>query len=170
MAKSRLELRREVEAADAQKKEQPTRKKAAKRKSTARKTREKAPERKRAVWVVYDGSMKEHGRFAYDQKKEAEEKLEALRQRGKKLYFMQMVKELLTADAQTISSGLASVREEDDPILDEDDDVKVKTPRTKSNEDGVEVETDFEDADFVEEEEDEDDDAAEEEEEEDDDE
>ena len=156
MAKSRLDLRREVEAAEAVagaaggvEKEKPKRKKAAKRKSTARRTREKAPERKRAVWVVYDGSMKEHGRFAYDEKDAAEEKLEALRQRGKKLYFMQMVKELLTADAQAVSSALTSVKEEDDPIQQDD-----KETKPKKSEDGLE----FEEAEFAEEEDDDDDD------------
>jgi hypothetical protein len=161
MAKSRLELRREVEAAEAQEKIKPTKKKAAKRKAAARRTREKAPERKRAVWVVYDGSMKEHGRFAYDQKEEAEAKLETLRARGKKLFFMQMVKELLTADAQAVSSALTSVKEEDDPIQQDDKTTKGKKAKT---EDGLEV--DFEDADFNEEEEEDDDDDDDDEEEE----
>ncbi len=40
--------------------------------------------------------MKEEGRYPYDQKEAAEEKLAALRARGKRLYFMQMVKELIT--------------------------------------------------------------------------
>ena len=101
MAKSRLELRREYDAAEAagitddddgeatpKKKKKATRKKAA-----PRKVREKPPERKRAVWVLYSGSMKEEGRYPYDQKEAADERLAVLQGRGKKLYFMQMVKE-----------------------------------------------------------------------------
>jgi hypothetical protein len=161
MAKSRLELRREVEAAEAAeaKTKKPTKKKAAKRKAATRRTREKAPERKRAVWVVYDGSMKEHGRFAYDEKEQAETKLETLRARGKKLYFMQMVKELLTADAQAISSALTSVKEEDDPIQQDD-----KDPKKGKAKAGEGLDVDFEDADLNEEEDDDDDDDDEEEE------
>lgn len=96
MAKSRAELRRMVEAAEAQEKANPKTKKKAARKKATRRTREKAPERKRAVWVLYSSSMKEEGRYPYDQKEAAEEKLQALRSRGKRLYFMQMVKELIT--------------------------------------------------------------------------
>ncbi len=96
MAKSRAELRRMVEAAEALEKASPKPKKKATRKKATRRTREKAPERKRAVWVLYSSSMKEEGRYPYDQKEAAEEKLAALRARGKRLYFMQMVKELIT--------------------------------------------------------------------------
>jgi len=42
--------------------------------------------------------MKEEGRFAYDERARAEEKLEALRAKSKKLYFIQPVKELLVED------------------------------------------------------------------------
>ncbi len=102
MAKSRAELRRMAEAAEALEKASPKAKKKATRKKAARRTREKAPERKRAVWVLYSSSMKEEGRYPYDQKEAAEEKLAALRARGKRLYFMQMVKELITDGATTV--------------------------------------------------------------------
>lgn len=100
MAKSRLQMRREAEAAEEAEstskakatKKKATRKKATRKKAAARKTREKAPERKRAVWVLYSSSMKEEGRFTYDQKKAAEDRLEVLQARGKKIYFMQLVK------------------------------------------------------------------------------
>ena len=72
MGKSRLQMRREVEAAETQDesvaeitKAKP-KKKAAKRKAAVRRTREKPPERKRVTWVLYSGSMKEEGRFSYD--------------------------------------------------------------------------------------------------------
>ncbi len=96
MAKSRAELRRMVEAAEALEKASPKAKKKATRKKATRRAREKTPERKRAVWVLYSSSMKEEGSYPYDQKEAAEEKLAALRARGKRLYFMQMVKELIT--------------------------------------------------------------------------
>ena len=147
MAKSRLELRREHDAAEAagitddgeatpKKKKKATRKKAA-----PRKAREKAPERKRAVWVLYSGSMKEEGRYPYDQKEAAEERLAILQGRGKKLYFMQMVKELITGSGD----GVQVV----EPALDDDDDEVVvvkKAAKPKDGDDLGDVEVD--DADF----------------------
>ena len=100
MARSRLELRREAEAAEAREKvagdggtkAKKPRKAPAKRTSRAK---AKAVQRKRMVWVIYSGTMKEEGRFAYDQKEAAEEKLETLRSKSKKLYFLQPVKEVI---------------------------------------------------------------------------
>ena len=65
MAKSRLQMRREAEAAEEaeSKTTKATKKKATRKKATTRKAREKAPERKRAVWVLYSSSMKEEGRY-----------------------------------------------------------------------------------------------------------
>jgi len=155
MAKSRLELRREHDAAEAvgitdddgeatpRKKKKATRKKAA-----PRKVREKPPERKRAVWVLYSGSMKEEGRYPYDQKEAADERLAVLQGRGKKLYFMQMVKELITGTAD----GVKVV----EPALDEEDEVVVVKKAAPKDADALgDVEVD--DADF----EDDDDDEAE---------
>lgn len=156
MAKSRLELRRENEAAEAagitdDGEETPKKKKKATRKKAApRKTREKPPERKRAVWVLYSGSMKEEGRYPYDQKEAAEERLAVLQGRGKKLYFMQMVKELITGSAD----GVQVVEPVDD--LDEEDVVVVKKPAAPKDDELGDVEVD--DADF---EDDDDDDEAE---------
>jgi len=153
MAKSRLELRRENEAAEAAGDSEETpkkKKKATRKKAAARKTREKPPERKRAVWVLYSGSMKEEGRYPYDQKEAAEERLAVLQGRGKKLYFMQMVKELITGSAD----GVQVV----EPVVDPDDEevVVVKKPAAPKGDELGDVEVD--DADF---EEDEDDDEAE---------
>jgi hypothetical protein len=154
MAKSRLELRRENEAAEAagitddgeatpKKKKKATRKKAA-----PRKVREKPPERKRAVWVLYSGSMKEEGRYPYDQKEAADDRLAVLQGRGKKLYFMQMVKELITGTAD----GVKVV----EPVLDEEEVVVVAKKAAPKAADALgDVEVD--DADF----EDDDDDEAE---------
>ena len=106
---SRMELRRQaevVEAAGGTAAAAPAKaKKAAAPK--AKRTKEKAVARKRLIWVVYNGSMKEEGRFPYDQKAAAEEKIEALRQKSKKLYFIQPVKEVIGADPGT-TVGLAA--------------------------------------------------------------
>lgn len=155
MAKSRLELRKMNEAAEAagasDGEETPKKKKKATRKKAApRKVREKPPERKRVIWVLYSGSMKEEGRYPYDQKQAADERLAVLQGRGKKLYFMQMVKELITGTAD----GVQVV----EPALAEDAEVVavVKKPATPKDADALgDVEVD--DADF----EDDDDDEAE---------
>jgi hypothetical protein len=92
---SRLELRKQAEAVEAAEEKKP--KKSAKKAPTARakRTKEKVPLRKRVVWVIYSGSMKEEGRFPYNELAAAEEKIEQLRQKSKKLYFLQPVKEIL---------------------------------------------------------------------------
>ena len=82
MAKSRVQMRREAEAAE-EANPKAAKKKATRKKAATRKAREKAPERKRAVWVLYSSSMKEEGRFSYDQKDAAEQRLEVLQNRGK---------------------------------------------------------------------------------------
>ena len=117
-------------------------KKATRKKAATRKAREKTPERKRAVWVLYSGSMKEEGRYPYDQKEAAEERLAILQGRGKKLYFMQMVKELITGSAD----GFQVV----EPSLDDDDDddeiIIRKSSKSKDADELGDVEVD--DADF----------------------
>ncbi|MFV0441934.1 MAG: hypothetical protein ACK5Q5_00025 [Planctomycetaceae bacterium] len=90
---SRLQKRREAEAAGAKTKKAAA-KKPAKKRTTRRKV--KAPDRKRLLWGVFSGTMKEEGRFPYDQRKQAEEKLELLRSKSKKLYFIQPIKEVIT--------------------------------------------------------------------------
>jgi hypothetical protein len=101
---SRLDKRKEVEAAEAlgstgtEKKK--ARKKSAKKAATTttkRKSRKKSAslERRRLVWGVFSSSMKEEARFPYDQRKEADEKIEQLMAKGKKMYFVQPIKELI---------------------------------------------------------------------------
>lgn len=123
MAKSRLELRKMNEAAEAaglsdeaEESPAPKKKKAAKRKAATRRTREKPPERKRAVWVLYSGSMKEEGRFPYDQKEAAEERLAVLQGRGKKLYFMQLVKELITGAGEVVPTVTPDIDEDEEEL------------------------------------------------------
>ncbi|MHC4878662.1 MAG: hypothetical protein ACYTGL_19610 [Planctomycetota bacterium] len=149
MAKSRAELRRMAEAAEALEKASPKTKKKATRKKATRRAREKAPERKRAVWVIYSSSMKEEGRYAYDQKEAAEEKLEALRSRGKRLYFMQMVKELITDGSSPVVTIEPVVEDEE---LDESP-VTANGDESDSDEEMSELEVD--DSDFEENEEEE---------------
>ncbi len=157
MAKSRLELRKMHDAAEAagisdnDSEETPKKKKATRKKAAPRKVREKAPERKRAVWVLYSGSMKEEGRYPYDQKEAAEERLAILQGRGKKLYFMQMVKELITGSGDSVQVIEPALDDDDD-----DDDVVIRKASVPKDEDelgDVEVDdADFEDDDDDEEE------------------
>lgn len=119
---TRLDKRREAEAVAAREggegAEAPVKaKKAAAKKPTRRKT--KLADRKRLSWGVFSGTLKEEARFPYDQKAAAEEKLEQLRSKGKKLYFIQPIKEVIT-------DGIARPR----PILDEDDEYDT-SPRAR---------------------------------------
>ena len=131
MAKSRLSMRREVEAAEAIEatpaKKKVAKKKAAKKKSTATRTRKKkadVPARRRLIWVLYSSTMREEGRFLYHERDKAEEKLQALLSKGKRRYFLQPIKEALDAD------GNPMIPDDDDSIrslkkgakIDDDDD------------------------------------------------
>ena len=97
---SRLDKRREIEAAEALG-ETTTKKKAVKKKAagtkTAKKrvrTKVKTVARKRLVWGVYNGNMKEEGRFPYFERAAAEEKVEKLKLKSpKKSFFIQPIKE-----------------------------------------------------------------------------
>lgn len=91
--------RQEAEAAEARGLTKPKAvKKAGTRARTTRK-KSKAPERKRLSWVIYSGTQKEFARFPYDQKAEAEAKLEEVKAKGRKHYYLQPVKELLSSNA-----------------------------------------------------------------------
>jgi hypothetical protein len=105
---SRIELRRQAEAAtrEAAPAAEATKEKKKAAPAKPKRTKEKPVARKRLIWVVYNGSMKEEGRFAYDQRAAAEEKIEQLRQKSKKLYFIQPVKEVIGEPSATI--GLAA--------------------------------------------------------------
>lgn len=106
---SRREKRKEAEAADAIAKAESdgkasragkTKKKAAKtkkkkkRSTKSRRTKTKPAQRKRLIWAIFSGGMKEEARFPYAERKEAEKKLEQLRSKTtKKQYFIQPIKE-----------------------------------------------------------------------------
>lgn len=102
---SRLELRRQAEAAEAQgteatpaepakgkKKEPAAKKKAAPR---SRRAKTKAQVRKRLVWGVFSSSMKEEGRFPYAEREAADAKAATLAEKHKRTYFVQPIKEII---------------------------------------------------------------------------
>ena len=112
---SRMDKRREAEAVEAIEKSTVGGKKVATKKGAAKKpTRRKTKqaERKRLIWGVFSGTLREEARFPYNEKAQAEEKLEQLRAKSKKLYFIQPIKELIT-------DGSASPR----PFLDDDEEL-----------------------------------------------
>ncbi len=128
---SRQELRKQAEAADAAgidegtpKKKTRKKKKAAKKRAT-RKVKDAVPERKRLVWVIYTATLREEARFPYDQRKQAEEKLEQLLAKGKRTYFMQPVKELISGEVpvavEEVEEEKAKVVEDDPDLVDETD-------------------------------------------------
>ncbi len=111
---SRLEMRKMAEAAEARASDvdssdddggegaEPKKRKravagAAKKKVVKKKARTKPVERRRIVWVIYNSTQKEEDRFTYDQRKEAEERIDVLRSKSKRLYWLQAVKEVLGA-------------------------------------------------------------------------
>ena len=138
---SRMELRKQAEAVDAQggdgaKKKAPAKKAAAPR---AKRTKEKVIARKRLVWVVFNGSMKEEGRFPYDQRAAAEEKIEQLKLKStKKLYFIQPVKEVI-GDVKA-AAAVAAVPAEVAPKPARKKPAKVKTDEAEESDEDVEEE------------------------------
>jgi hypothetical protein len=97
---SRLQKRREVEAATTRGGKAPAAKKAKRARAPSRR-KAKVAERKRLIWGIFSGSFKEEGRFPYDQRAAAEERLEQLRAKGKRSYFIQPIKEVISAPAPT---------------------------------------------------------------------
>jgi hypothetical protein len=91
---NRKALRDEAEAAE---KLQSTQKPPAKRKAAKRKTRAKEPNdvRLKVFWGVYNQSLKRVATFEYDQREEAEKKVEELSQSGKTPHFVTKVKEVI---------------------------------------------------------------------------
>ncbi|MFQ5731268.1 MAG: hypothetical protein ACE5KM_04855 [Planctomycetaceae bacterium] len=96
-----MDKRREAEAAEAieaapKKKKKATKKKAAaaKKKTTRKRVKAKTSTRKRLVWGVFNGNMKEEGRFPYHERAAAEEKLKKLQVKSpKRMFFIQPIKE-----------------------------------------------------------------------------
>ena len=107
----------------------------------AKRTKEKVIARKRLVWVVFNGSMKEEGRFPYDQRAAAEEKIEQLKLKStKKLYFIQPVKEVI-GDVKA-AAAVAAVPAEVAPKPARKKPAKVKTDEAEESDEDVEEEED----------------------------
>ena len=107
---SRLELRKQAEAAEsAGTKSVKKKRKATKKRKTKRSKAEVV--RHRLMWGIFSGSMKEEGRFPYDQLKEAEEKIEQLRSKSKRLYFIQPIKVPITEAPETEADAEAAAKE-----------------------------------------------------------
>lgn len=83
-------------------KKKTVKKKTVKKKPT-RKKKTASDVRKRLIWGVFNSSMKEEGRFPYDQRKEAEKKLQQLQAKSKKPYFIQPIKEVLAEVAKVVA-------------------------------------------------------------------
>ena len=114
MASKRMEMRKQVEAAEARGTSAEAPKKAKKATGTkTKRVKEKVQARKRLIWVVYNGSMKEEGRFPYDQRAAAEEKIELLRQKSKKMYFIQPLKEIIGEAPGSTKLVTAEIEEEE---------------------------------------------------------
>lgn len=114
MASRRLQKRIEAEAAEKQGVSGKKTKSAAKKRATkaakpaARKRKVKEAERKKIYWGVFSGTLKEEGRYAYDERGKAEEKLAQLRARSKKLFFIQPIKESLSESAPAQEESVPS--------------------------------------------------------------
>jgi len=116
MASKRMELRKQVEAVEARGGSIDAPKKTKKAAGTkTKRVKEKIQARKRLVWVVYNGSMKEEGRFPYDQRAAAEEKIELLRQKSKKMYFIQPLKEVI-GEAPGAAKPIATAEIEEEEL------------------------------------------------------
>ncbi|QDT38759.1 hypothetical protein [Stratiformator vulcanicus] len=131
--KSRVDLRREAEAAEAidaadEKSGVKKKKKATRKKSASRARTKKEAPRKRLMWAIFNGSMKEEARFTYGERKQADEKLEQLRAKAtKKLYFIQPLKVSLSDSTGTLEVEL-------DDEMDTDDEPVKKKAKTDSDE------------------------------------
>jgi len=107
---SRLELRRQAEAAESsepgaakKKAVKEPKKKAAPR---AKRTKAKVVVRKRMLWGVFSSSLKEEGRFAYAEKEAAEARAAELAVKHKRTYFVQPIKEVM-ADREPAAAPAA---------------------------------------------------------------
>ncbi|MBM4077862.1 MAG: hypothetical protein FJ267_19710 [Planctomycetes bacterium] len=127
-----MELRRQAEAVSSKAEAAPKEKKP--RKTTTKKAKEKPQVRKRLMWIVYSGSMKEEGRFSYGERAAAEERIEQLKLKSKKLYFIQPLKEIIGEDGVAVPVTPAASMDLDDepakpkkksPKRDDDDDDEV---------------------------------------------
>lgn len=113
---SRLELRKQVEAAESlegQEKEKApkaAKKKAAEKPKVKKTTKKKKtdPSRMRIVWGVFDNSNQQVATFPYPERMAAEKRATELTERGRGGYFIQPVKEPLPADDPKLKAEASS--------------------------------------------------------------
>ena len=142
MASKRLELRKQVEAAEARGTTDEPKKARKVAAPKVKRVKEKVLARKRLLWVVYNGSMKEEGRFPFDQRDAAEEKIELLKQKSKKMYFIQPLKEVIGEAPGTASTKLITAD------IEEEEEVRaIKKPKASDDEEEEEEEEEEEDDD-----------------------
>jgi hypothetical protein len=65
-------------------------------------SRKKAPPRMRVRWGVFDGAMKQVAVFDFNQKGAAEGKMAAMLEKSKGPYFLQLVKDEMPAEADSL--------------------------------------------------------------------
>ena len=75
-----------------------TKKKAAKK--TTRKKKSPEPIRYRLIWGVYSSGMREESRFDYGKRKDADKKAEQLTAKGKKIFWVQPIKEEIVPEPE----------------------------------------------------------------------
>ena len=75
-----------------------TTKKAAKK--TTRKKKSTEPIRYRLIWGVYSSGMREESRFDYGKRKDADKKAEQLTAKGKKIFWVQPIKEEIVPEPE----------------------------------------------------------------------
>ena len=75
-----------------------TKKKAAKK--TTRKKKSTEPIRYRLIWGVYSSGMREESRFDYGKRKDADKKAEQLTAKGKKIFWVQPIKEEIVPEPE----------------------------------------------------------------------
>lgn len=146
---SRLDKRREVEAAEALEGDGKTEKDGkhkrvvagAKKKPVKKKSRSKPVERRRLVWVIFNNTQKEEDRFPYDQKKAAEERIEVLRSKSKRLYWLQAVKEVIGAAPPGTSTDIY----EESYVPEVEEEVEVEVDLEEEEEEEEEEEDDDDD-------------------------
>ena len=80
-----------------------TKKKAAKK--TTRKKKSTEPIRYRLIWGVYSSGMREESRFDYGKRKDADKKAEQLTAKGKKLFWVQPIKEEIIPEPEGPEDG-----------------------------------------------------------------
>ncbi len=93
MAKKKTTTKTTKPAAKKATKKAAAKKTAVKKTAVKRKKKSTEPTRYRLIWGVYSSSMREEARFDYDCRKDADKKAEKLMAKGKKLYWVQPIKE-----------------------------------------------------------------------------